>query len=70
MKRNRRQLPAMVIDKKLYNAIVEKKKEIGREIEARIDIADAVQFILAEALFPEAGLGGPPRGCDWVLQNA
>lgn len=69
MKRNRRQLPAMIIDKKLYDAIVKRKKEIGREIQARIDIADAAQFILADALFPDAGLSGPPRGCEWVVQD-
>lgn len=65
MKRDQKQLPAMVIDKKLYKAIMAHKKEIEREIQARIDVADAVQFILGDALGGPKGFGS----FNWILQE-
>lgn len=65
MKRDCKQLPAMVVDKKLYKAIMDHKKEIEREIQARIDIEDAVQFILGNALGGPKGFGS----FNWILQE-
>ena len=62
----RKKIPEMIIDRRLYDAIKVKQREIGNEIQARIDFADAVQFILGDALDLCIGTGA----CDWVLQES